>query len=174
VRAKRKISDYLRWREFGRPEAVRVIDPDCVYRLERQARKQAKRLYVARKGRWNGCAAYVEFDDPDTTEWAAAGLCRRDHNQHRVVVSQRRSASSDPLASCPRSERRTRPASVPGDRPQCAHLGVETQRQWSDNAILRTTPALLALFSIVTLWSTIWPSRRNSSHGLPRGIQNPF
>jgi hypothetical protein len=32
-----------------------------------------------------------------------------------------------------------------------AHLGVETQRQWSDKAILRTTPALLALFSIVTL-----------------------
>jgi hypothetical protein len=34
-----------------------------------------------------------------------------------------------------------------------AHLGVETQRQWSDNAILRTTPALLALFSIITLWT---------------------
>lgn len=32
-----------------------------------------------------------------------------------------------------------------------AHLGVETQRQWSDLAILRTTPALLALFSWVTL-----------------------
>ncbi len=31
-----------------------------------------------------------------------------------------------------------------------AHLGVETQRQWADQAILRTTPALLALFSIVT------------------------
>lgn len=31
------------------------------------------------------------------------------------------------------------------------HLGVETQRQWSDLAILRTTPALLALFSWVTL-----------------------
>lgn len=30
------------------------------------------------------------------------------------------------------------------------HLGVETQRQWSDKAILRTTPALFALFSIVT------------------------
>ena len=32
-----------------------------------------------------------------------------------------------------------------------AHLGVETQRQWSDQAIVRTTPCLLALFSIVTL-----------------------
>src|SRR3954467_4532558 len=32
-----------------------------------------------------------------------------------------------------------------------AHLGVETQRQWSELAILRTTPALLGLFSLVTL-----------------------
>jgi hypothetical protein len=32
-----------------------------------------------------------------------------------------------------------------------AHLGIETQRQWSDKAIARTTPALFALFSIVTL-----------------------
>ena len=31
------------------------------------------------------------------------------------------------------------------------HLGVETQRQWSDKAIARTTPCLLGLFSIVTL-----------------------
>ncbi len=31
------------------------------------------------------------------------------------------------------------------------HLGVETQRQWADKAIARTTPLLLALFSIVTL-----------------------
>ena len=32
-----------------------------------------------------------------------------------------------------------------------AHLGVETQRQWADQAILRTTPALMGLCSIVTL-----------------------
>jgi DDE superfamily endonuclease len=32
-----------------------------------------------------------------------------------------------------------------------AHLGVETQRQWSNLAIARTTPVLLGLFSIVTL-----------------------
>jgi hypothetical protein len=31
------------------------------------------------------------------------------------------------------------------------HLGVETQRQWSDRAIVRTTPALLGLFSLVTV-----------------------
>jgi hypothetical protein len=33
------------------------------------------------------------------------------------------------------------------------HLGVETQRQWSDRAILRTTPVLLGLFSLITLWA---------------------
>lgn len=33
------------------------------------------------------------------------------------------------------------------------HLGVETQRQWPDKAIARTTPALLALFSLVALWA---------------------
>jgi hypothetical protein len=32
-----------------------------------------------------------------------------------------------------------------------AHLGVETQRQWSDKAIERSTPALLGLFSLVVL-----------------------
>jgi hypothetical protein len=40
-----------------------------------------------------------------------------------------------------------------------AHLGVETQRQWSDKAIARTTPCLLALFSIVTLLATRLPAR---------------
>src|SRR5262249_1289917 len=34
-----------------------------------------------------------------------------------------------------------------------AHLGVETQRQWSDLAIVRSTPALLGLFSLVTLFA---------------------
>ncbi len=31
------------------------------------------------------------------------------------------------------------------------HLGVGTQRHWSDQAIARTTPALLGLFSVITL-----------------------
>ncbi len=33
------------------------------------------------------------------------------------------------------------------------HLGMETQRQWSNLAILRTTPVLLGLFSLITLWA---------------------
>ena len=34
-----------------------------------------------------------------------------------------------------------------------AHLGVESQRQWSDKAIAKSTPALMATFSIVALWA---------------------
>lgn len=37
-----------------------------------------------------------------------------------------------------------------------AHLGLETQRQWSDLAITRTTPVLLGLFSLVTLLAVEW------------------
>lgn len=33
------------------------------------------------------------------------------------------------------------------------HLGVETQRQWSDLAIARTTPVLMGIFSLVTIWA---------------------
>ena len=45
-----------------------------------------------------------------------------------------------------------------------AHLGIETQRQWNELAIVRTTPALFGLFSLVTLLAdrqavrgTLWP-----------------
>jgi len=31
------------------------------------------------------------------------------------------------------------------------HLGIETQRQWPDKAIARTTPVLMGLFSVVAL-----------------------
>ena len=40
-----------------------------------------------------------------------------------------------------------------------AHLGVETQRQWSDLAIARTTPVLLGLFSWVTLGAHLLGAR---------------
>ena len=37
------------------------------------------------------------------------------------------------------------------------HLGVETQREWSDLAIARTTPVLLGLFSLITLLAAQLP-----------------
>ena len=43
------------------------------------------------------------------------------------------------------------------------HLGVETQRQWSDKAIARTTPILMGLFS----WVTLLAHQSQSSGQLP-------
>ncbi len=44
------------------------------------------------------------------------------------------------------------------------HLGLETQRQWSDLAIARTTPLLLGLFSWVTLLAhALYPAQPSSS-----------
>lgn len=43
------------------------------------------------------------------------------------------------------------------------HLGVETQRQWADLSILRITPALFGLFSVVTLLANIHAQK----HKLP-------
>lgn len=34
-----------------------------------------------------------------------------------------------------------------------AHVGLESQRQWQALAMARTTPTLLGLFSMVTLWA---------------------
>jgi DDE superfamily endonuclease len=36
-----------------------------------------------------------------------------------------------------------------------AHVGIETQRQWNDLAIARTTPVLFGLFSLVTLMAHV-------------------
>jgi DDE superfamily endonuclease len=43
------------------------------------------------------------------------------------------------------------------------HLGVETQRQWSDRAVARTTPCLLGLFSIVALLAARLDRRARST-----------
>ena len=45
-----------------------------------------------------------------------------------------------------------------------AHLGVETQRQWSDRAIARTTPILMGLFSWTTLAAHLLQEQRPMSH----------
>jgi hypothetical protein len=47
------------------------------------------------------------------------------------------------------------------------HLGLETQRQWSDRAIARTTPARLGLFSLVTLLAEQRLSRSAGAIPLP-------
>jgi hypothetical protein len=53
------------------------------------------------------------------------------------------------------------------------HLGVETQRQWSDRAIGRTTPCLLALFSIVTLLAARLDRRARSAVHIDAWYRKP-
>ena len=48
-----------------------------------------------------------------------------------------------------------------------AHLGVETQRQWSDRAIARTTPVLMGLFSWIALARP--PVTETTAHGPAHG-----
>ena len=45
-----------------------------------------------------------------------------------------------------------------------AHLGVETQRQWSDRAITRTTPALMGIFSWITLAAHLLRQQGHETH----------
>ncbi len=52
------------------------------------------------------------------------------------------------------------------------HLGVATQRQWSQRAIERTMPCLLGLFSLVTLLAdalhgAALPTRRSAWYAKP-------
>ena len=54
------------------------------------------------------------------------------------------------------------------------HLGMETQRQWSDLAILRTTPALLGLFSLVTLWAGQLAAERGLQAECVRWYRKPL
>ena len=55
-----------------------------------------------------------------------------------------------------------------------AHLGVESQRQWSDLAIARTTPVLLGLFSLVTVLADQLDRQEELSVGRASWYQKPF
>ena len=53
-----------------------------------------------------------------------------------------------------------------------AHLGMETQRQWSDLAIARTTPVLLGLFSMVALMADHLINSQTMLVRMPPGTRN--
>ena len=54
------------------------------------------------------------------------------------------------------------------------HLGLETQRQWSDRAIARTTPVLLGLFSLVTLCASCLAGANGLPVPRPAWYPKPF
>jgi len=114
---------------------------------------------------------------------------RRIARWHRHLVSRRQrwaGAGADPLADSFAIPRRTRPqaflatdlnvrpaisspgSSVAGQvevtfEETRAHLGVETQRQWSDKAILRTTPGATQSVPSSPSGRTISPSLESSA-----------
>ena len=53
------------------------------------------------------------------------------------------------------------------------HLGVDTQHQWSDQAIARTTPILMGLFSWTTLAAHLLRQQRSSAHRTAAGYAKP-
>ena len=55
-----------------------------------------------------------------------------------------------------------------------AHLGVETQRQWSDLSIARTTPVLMALFSLIMLWADQLNNRQKLTVFQTAWYQKPY
>ena len=50
------------------------------------------------------------------------------------------------------------------------HLGFETQRHWAERAIRRTAPALLSLFSLVTLFANQRMANKNLDTAPPSGV----
>jgi hypothetical protein len=54
-----------------------------------------------------------------------------------------------------------------------AHLGLETQRQWSDRAIERTTPLLFGLYSLVTLFGAALAPDGHPPHRQAAWYQKP-
>ena len=75
--------------------------------------------------------------------------CQEGYRIHAIVARPVAAAMLDKLVAAVFASCRDAvgPSTVQEVR---THLGVETQRQWSDKAIARTTPCLLALLFIVT------------------------
>jgi hypothetical protein len=142
----------------GRPRAVgtRQLTPRT-----RAARKTTKWVRITVPG-WrtkNGKAEREVDVATSTALWSAHGktmavrwVLTRDpagHAETRVFVC------SDPAQSALQilTWYAMRSAVEPTFQEARRHLGFETQRQWSDLAIHRTTPVLLGVFSLVTLWA---------------------
>ncbi len=119
----------------------------------------------------------------------AGGLVRRQHQNHGTrfsngpLVSLRQASGGHPLGLDPRpkgeldtqallcTDQEVAPARIvqwfvlrwqleATFQEARSHLGVETQRQWSDRAIARTTPILMGLFSWIALAAHTLQERR--------------
>lgn len=142
-------------RTIGRPRVVGARQPTLAQRLGR-ADTAWRRTFV---GGWYGGGGAREVEVASGTAlWHHTGL---------PAVPLRWILVRDPAGAFrPQALLCTDPGAAPPDvlswfvrrwsvevtfAEARRHLGVETQRQWSDLAVARTTPALLGLFSLVAL-----------------------
>ena len=86
---------------------------------------------------------------------AASPRCRSAGCLYAIPPANSNPRLFSPPISPPRRARCCSGSSHAGSSksPLSLSKGQETQRQWSDRAVLRITPALLGLFSLVTLWA---------------------
>src|SRR6185369_7597533 len=86
---------------------------------------------------------------------------------HRRRVARRRSGRRFAARISSPPVDRARPPDLPRIV-RFAQVGVETRRQWADNAITRTTPALLGFYSLVSLWACDLPPRTHGERAVLR------
>jgi hypothetical protein len=92
------------------------------------------------------CLWYTSGFHPVMLRW---GLVRDPHGEYELHALLSTQVEHTPRQILPWFVRRWRMEVTCAETR--AHLGMETQRQWSDLAIARTTPIVLGVFSIVTL-----------------------
>ena len=141
-------------RTIGRPRVVGVRLPTLSQRLG-DRRTRWRRLVVA--GWYGGGDRLVEAC-PGTAPWHHPGLpvvpprwvlVRDPIGEFRPQAFLCTDLEAEPVQILPWFVRRWATEVTFAEARR--HLGRETQRQWSDRAIARTTPALLGLCSLVAL-----------------------
>jgi len=141
-------------RTIGRPRVVGARRPTLVQRLDRPDTPW-RRLEVA--GWYGGGGRVVEVAS-GTAVWHHTGLpavplrwvlVRDPHGTFQPRALLCTDAGADLAEVLGRFVRRWSVEVTFAEARR--HLGVETQRQWSDAAVARATPALLGLFSLVAL-----------------------
>jgi hypothetical protein len=141
-------------RQNGRPRLKGARLPTLAAVLEDEQTAWTRHTVV---GWYGGAAREVEVAT-DTAVWYHTGLppvpvrwvlVRDPLSEFKPQALLSTDVESEPVAMLEWFVRRWR-VEVTFEEAR-AHLGMETQRQWSDKAIARTTPLVLALFSIVTL-----------------------
>jgi hypothetical protein len=98
--------------------------------------------------RWHPRHEIVAVADSTYASLKFLGRCRRLSDPVSFIVRLRLDAALYELASL------RKPGQVEATFQEARrYLEVETQRQWSELAIRRTMPALLSLFSLITLFA---------------------